>query len=157
MDENSYITNHDMTLEVTPLKTLENYKLEEENPDVYTDPEDEDQFRPRCEWPGKVLNKKKRKATVQSEIELRESLIQGHHLAVDVLTKMGVDPCQLYKAAKHQNILENLVSQAATVCTTCTCTCIFVQTLKCATNSINSSKCKYMYIYLVQIFQAATN
>ena len=118
-DENGYITNHDMTLEVTPLKTSENYKLEEENPDVYTDSEDEDQFRPRCEWPDKVWNKNQRKSSVQSKIELRESLNQGHHLAVDILRKIGVDPCQLYKFAKHQNILENLVSQAATICTIC--------------------------------------
>ena len=118
-DENGYITNHEMLLEVAPLNTSENYKLEEGNPDVYTDSEDEDQFRPRCEWPDKVWNKKKRKAKVQSEIELTESLIQGHHLAVDMLRKMGVDPCQLYKAAKHQNILENLVSQGSTVCTIC--------------------------------------
>ena len=41
-DENGYITNHDMLLEVTPLKTSENYKLEEENPDMYTDSEDEE-------------------------------------------------------------------------------------------------------------------
>ena len=31
-DENGYITNHDMLQEVNPLKTSENYKLEEENP-----------------------------------------------------------------------------------------------------------------------------
>ena len=74
-DENGYITNNNLTLEVTPLKTLEKYKLEEESPDVYTDSEDEDRFWPRCEWPDKVWNKKKRKATVQKEIELRDSLI----------------------------------------------------------------------------------
>ena len=71
-DENGYITNHDMLLEVTPLKTSENYKLEEENPDMYTDSEDEEQFRPRHEWPDNVWNQKKRKATVQSGIELRK-------------------------------------------------------------------------------------
>ena len=115
-DENGYITNHEMLLEVTPLKTSENYKLEDENPDIYTDSEDEDRFRPRCEWPDKLWNKQKKKAIFKCETELRES-IQGHHLAVEMLRKMGVDPCQLYKAAQHQNILENLVSQGSTVCT----------------------------------------
>ena len=53
-DENGYITNHEMLLEVAPLKTSENYKLENENPDVHTDSEDEDRFRPRREWPDKL-------------------------------------------------------------------------------------------------------
>ena len=96
-DENGYITNHNMLLEVTPLKTSVNYKLEEENPDMYTDSKDEERFRPRHEWPDNVWDKKKKKATVQSQIELRESLIQGHHLAVDMLRKMGVDLCQLFE------------------------------------------------------------
>ena len=43
-DENGYITNHDTLLEVTPLKTSENYKLGEENPDMHTDSEDENSF-----------------------------------------------------------------------------------------------------------------
>ena len=118
-DENGYITNHEMLLEVAPLKTSENYKLENENPDVYTDSEDEDRFRPRREWPDKLWNKQKMKAIFKREMELRESLIQGHHLAVEMLRKMDVDPCQLYKESHHQNILENLVSQGSTVCTIC--------------------------------------
>ena len=118
-DENGYITNHDLLLDVAPLQKSDNYKLEEENPEVYTDSEDEDRFSPRREWPDKVWTKKKRKAAVQSTIELRESLIQGHHLAVDMLRKLGVDPCKLYKSTQHQNIMEKLISQGATVCTIC--------------------------------------
>ena len=56
-DENGYITNHDMLLEVNPLKTSENYKLEEENLDMHTDSEDENSFcaclvsmKPQIAW-----------------------------------------------------------------------------------------------------------
>ena len=96
-DANGYITNHDMLLDAAPLKTSENYKLEEENPEVYTDSEDEDRFRPRRQWPDKVWNNRKKKASVQSEVELKESLIQGHHLAVDMLRKWVLTPASFTK------------------------------------------------------------
>ena len=92
--EDGSLVYQDNLLDVEPLEMSENYKLEEEDPSVYNDEQDADKFCPRREWPEKQLAKKKTLVAPAEDSDLITSLLRAHHLHVDVLQSLGVDPCK---------------------------------------------------------------
>ena len=109
-------------LAVAPLQCIDNYKLEEEDPGVFSDGDDRiDKWIPRREWPDKLLPVRQtapEPQTEQTNQAFIDHLMQQHHMNVQVLESMGFDPCGEYKRAKAQNILAR-VREGNVTCALC--------------------------------------
>ena len=119
-------------MDCAPLEESESYKLEEEDPNIYTDEEDADRFCPRREWPDRSLPKKfsSSSSSALDNKELTDSLLKTHHMHVDVLQQFGIDACEEYRANKAKNVLARLCVEGAKKCTICGKTVYNTQKLK---------------------------
>ena len=95
-------------VKVAPLVKSPGYSLQNEDPAVYSDGEDFDNFCPDREWPDEELVNQPTPASTSQPTQPSSStlsasdsqvkkLLESHHLQVEVLKSIGVDPCLEYQ------------------------------------------------------------
>ena len=75
----------------------------------------------RREWADKDLPTRPPQQTSTegpSKDEIVQTLLKGHHLHVDILKSMGLDPCKDYEQSRVENVLDR-VRLGAKDCTLC--------------------------------------
>ena len=112
----------DSLLAVAPLQCINDYKLEEEDPGVFSDWDNPvDKWTPRREWPDKPLQVRQAAPEPKAEQANQafiDHLMQQHHMNAQVLESMGCDPCGEYKKAKAPSILAR-VREGNVTCALC--------------------------------------
>ena len=107
--EDGTVHVEDSLLAVASLQCIDDYKLEGEDPGVFSDGDDPvDKWTPRREWPGKPLPVRQAAPEPQAEQANQafiDHLMQQHHMNARVLESMGFDPCGEYKRAKAPSVL----------------------------------------------------
>ena len=121
-----------------PLKTVKGYSLDDENAAICSNAEDVNHFSPRREWPDKTLKKEVAQSQAPQSDETIKSLLQVHHINMDILASMGFDACREYRLPKVENMLARF-TVGATKCSICCISCYNTQKLK---NHIKSKHLK---------------
>ena len=120
--EDGTIHVEDSLLSVAPLQCIDNYKLEEEDPSVFSDGDDPvDKWIPRREWPDKPLPIKQAAPEPQAEQANQvfiDHLMQQHHMNAKMLESMGYDPCGEFKRSKAPSVLAR-VREGNVTCSLC--------------------------------------
>ena len=95
-------------VKMAPLVKCPGYSLQNEDPSVYSDGEDFDSFCPDREWPDEELVNQPAPASTSLPTQPSSStltasdsqvkkLLESHHLQVEVLKSIGIDPCLEYQ------------------------------------------------------------
>ena len=99
-------------LAVQPHTVTLGYDLEPNVPSFYMDGEDMDSFYPRREWVDKDVPDTSSSVTspqAADQAEMIQSLLKVHHLHVETLKSLGVDPCKEYEQRKVENVLTRVL------------------------------------------------
>ena len=120
--EDETIHMEDSLLSVAPLQCIDDYKLEEEDPGVFSDGDDPvDKWTPWRMWPDKPLPVKQAAPEPQAEQANQafiDHLMQQHHTNARVLESMGYDPCGEFKRSKAPSVLAK-VREGNFTCSIC--------------------------------------
>ena len=120
--EDETIHVNDSLLSFVPLQCIDDYKLEKEDPGVFSDGDDPvDKWTPRREWPDKPLQVKQATPEPQAEQANQafiDHLMQQHHMNARVLESMGYDPCGEFKRSKAPSVLARVRERNVT-CSIC--------------------------------------
>ena len=100
-----------LALKCSALQMAPGFKLKDEDPAVFV-ADDREHFNPKRQWPKIPLPKVS--ATSSEEVPVAPSMdpaklkkaLAIHHLHVDWLKSMGVDPCKEYQATQVSNLVE---------------------------------------------------
>ena len=127
-------------VKVAPLVKSPGYSLQNEDLSVYSDGEDFDSFCPDREWPDEELVNQPAPAstsqptqpsspTLTASDSLVKKLLDSHHLQVEVLKSIGVDPCLEYQRGQATFHLAK-VRKGDVTCPLCSRKCANAQKLK---------------------------
>ena len=97
-----------LTLECLQLKMSPGFDLRKEDPQVYLN-EDREGYNPKRQWPKIPLpttTAPSADPAPATDPEKLKKALAVHHLAVDWLTSLGVDPCKDYAEKKVEYVLE---------------------------------------------------
>ena len=146
-DEQGNITKELYVLQVAPLESHARYRLETEDPAVFSDGGDDDPDSWVCPWvwpqtPIPVHRKRSAPSTsvgatnVASETscgsahtQLKKDLLLQHHNLVKLLVALGVDACKEYHMHSTPAVLSHVL-QGNKTCTICQHICSNTQALK---------------------------
>ena len=100
-----------LALKCSNLQLAPGFKLQDEDPAVFVT-DDREHFNPKRQWPRISLPKVP--ATSSEDVPVAPSLdpakikkaLAIHHLHVDWLKRLGVDPCKEYQATQVSNLVE---------------------------------------------------
>ena len=107
-----------LTLECMELKMSPQFDLRREDPQVYLN-EDREGYNPKRQWPKVPLPSSSTADPAPAiDPEKLKKALAVHHLAVDWLTSLGVDPCKDYAEKKVDYVLE-AVQPKDTECPIC--------------------------------------
>ena len=109
-----------LTLECLQLKMSPGFNLRKEDPQVYLN-EDREGYNPKRQWPKIPLpttTAPLADPAPATDPEKLKKALAVHHLAVDWLTSLGVDPCKDYTEKKVEYVLE-AVQPKDTECPIC--------------------------------------
>ena len=96
------------TLECLQLKMSPRFDLRKEDPQVYLN-EDREGYNPKRQWPKVPLpttTAPSADPAPATDPEKLKKALAVHHLTVDWLTSLGVDPCKDYAEKKIEYVLE---------------------------------------------------
>ena len=127
-------------VKVVPLVKSPGYDLLNDDPGAYSDGEDFDGFCPDREWPDEELashpapvstpqpTPAPSPAFTASDSQVKK-LLESHHLQVDVLKSIGIDPCLEYQQGQATYHLAK-VRKGDVICPICSRSCANAQKLK---------------------------
>ena len=127
-------------VKAAPLIKSPGYDLLNDDPGVYSDGEDFDGFCPDREWPNEELasqpapvptsqaTQPPSPAFSASDSQVKK-LMESHHLQVEVLKSIGIDPCLEYQQGQATYHLAK-VRKGDVVCPLCSRSCANAQKLK---------------------------
>ena len=127
-------------VKAAPLVKSPGYSLQNEDPSVYSDGEDFDSFCPDREWPDEELVNQPAPAstsqptqpsspTLTASDSQVKKLLESHHLQVEVLKSIGIDPCLEYQRGQATFHLTK-VRKGDVTCPLCSQKCANTQKLR---------------------------
>ena len=103
---------HPNVLAVQPLTVTQDYNLEADDPNIYTDGEDMDSFYPRRESTDKNLPATSSSVTssqAADQAEMIQLLLKVNHVHTGIQKPLEVDPCKEYKQSRVENVLTRVL------------------------------------------------
>lgn len=102
-------TREALVFPVKPLETSDLYSFSAEDAAIYSDAEDYVGVHSRREFPGVSLSTETTSGVeLGNKQEIVDELLKAHHHNVELLKKLGVNPCSEYKSSRVENILTSV-------------------------------------------------